>query len=123
MFLCFVMLILTIYILLERSRRRLDPVDRVYLRFADKLASKGFERNSGEGVWSYCERASLFFPENANDIRNITQLYDDLRYAGEVRENIGNSQGVGGTLSQRQKRLKAHLKQKVRCFRLKPRNI
>lgn len=122
-FLCFVMLILTIYILLERSRRRLDPVDRLYLRFADKLASKGFERNSGEGVWSYCERASLFFPENANDIRNITQLYDDLRYAGEVRENIGNSQGVGGTLSQRQKRLKAHLKQKVRCFRLKPRNI
>jgi len=115
-----VMLVLAAYILLERGRRKLDPVDRVYLRFGEKLASKGSERYSGEGVWSYCDRVSLVFPGSAEDIRDITQLYDDIRYGGMAMENIGNSQGVGGTLSKRQKKLKILFKQKVRRLRLKP---
>ena len=115
-----VMLILAVYILLERGRRKLDPVDRVYLCFGEKLADKGVERNVGEGAWSYCERASIAFPNSATDIRDITQLYDDIRYGRAPMENIGNSQCVGGTLSQRQKRLKIQLKQKVRRLQLKP---
>ena len=115
-----VMLVLAVYILLERGRRKLDPVDRVYLRFGEKLADKGVERNVGEGVWSYCERASVAFPNSAIDIRDITQLYDDIRYGQAPMENIRTSQGVGGTLSQRQKRLKIQLKQMVRRLQLKP---
>jgi len=114
-----VMLVLAVYILLERGRKKLDPIDRIYLRFGEKFANKGVGRHSGEGVWSYCDRVSLLFPGSAKDIRDITQLYDDIRYGGMAVENVGNSQGVGGTLSQRQKRLKAQLKQKVRRLRLK----
>ncbi len=114
-----VMLVLAVYILLERRRKKLDPVDVAYLRFGDKLANKGVERKSGEGVWSYCERASLALPNSAEDIHDITQLYDDIRYGRMANENIGNRQDVGGTLSQRQKKRKAQFKQKVRSLRLK----
>ena len=59
-----------------------DPLRRLYVRFCRRLASAGgVRRENTEGPLDFARRASSAFPEDAAEIRRITELYVAGRYA------------------------------------------
>ena len=60
-----------------------DPALRHYLRFCRKVAKLGITRRAHEGPSDFAVRAINRFPRLAREIRHITDMYVDLRYAGE----------------------------------------
>lgn len=107
-------LTLIIGILLRQPRiKPLDRIDRLYLRFCAKLASKGLSRGEGEGPMAYAERISGLKPELESQIREITTLYVTLKYT-ECENIQQQSGGFGGTLVD----LQSALRQQVRAFKI-----
>lgn len=89
--------LLAAYALWRRYERpRVDPVQRLYLRFCRKLARAGMPRAPHEGARAFGERCAKRRPELADSVRRITEDYERLRYgpvgaAGEMtrlRRNV-----------------------------------
>jgi len=59
-----------------------DRAERLYRRF---VRATGIPRGPGEPPLGYAERASAALPGLAGDIRRVTALYLDTRYAGRPR--------------------------------------
>ncbi|MEM9184438.1 MAG: DUF3488 and transglutaminase-like domain-containing protein [Pseudomonadota bacterium] len=59
----------------------LDPASRAYARFCRKLSRRGLPRSAAEGPEDFAERAAAVYGEVAEDIRRITRLYIQQRYA------------------------------------------
>ncbi len=59
-----------------------DRAERLYRRF---VRATGIPRAPGEPPLGYAERASAMLPGLAGDIRRVTALYLDTRYAGRPR--------------------------------------
>ncbi|OUS32366.1 hypothetical protein A9Q99_00830 [Gammaproteobacteria bacterium 45_16_T64] len=108
-----VMLLLAIYILVERGRARVDPIDALYLSFCLKLERQGLVREGGEGVWTFCARACLAFPQLEGELKAITSLYDAIRYGDLSQENKENNRSDDATLSN----LKIELRQAVKTLK------
>ncbi len=101
-----IILVLSVLTLLRHPPlRRLDRIDRLYLRFCRKLQRRGLEREPGEGPQTFAERASAQLPQQARAIRRITALYLSLKYGpqqkdGNIQQQPSNSGGKLGGLEQ-----------------------
>jgi protein-glutamine gamma-glutamyltransferase len=73
-------MLLLIAFWLLRGLRRVDPVQRAWLRFCDKLGYAGLPRAGAEGPLDYAGRVSARLPQRAAAVGAIAQLYVDLRY-------------------------------------------
>jgi len=61
-------------------RPRLDPAQRLWLKFCRHLARRGLARHPWEGPRDYAARLSVALPARAADIAVIAGLYAALRY-------------------------------------------
>jgi transglutaminase-like putative cysteine protease len=61
-------------------RRRVDPVQALWLRLVARLARRGLPRHPWEGPGDYAERVAAARPEIAAAVREIAALYTGLRY-------------------------------------------
>lgn len=73
---------------LRRSRSPVDKVARGYAGFCHALARAGLPREPWEGAQHFASRAASHFPEQAELIERISQLYIELRY-GRGAANAG----------------------------------
>jgi protein-glutamine gamma-glutamyltransferase len=73
-------MLLLIAFWLLRGLRRVDPVQRAWLRFCDKLGYAGLPRAGAEGPLDYAGRVSARLPGRADAVNAIAHLYVDLRY-------------------------------------------
>lgn len=80
--------LLALLLLLRLASRRLDPVQRVYKRYCERMARLGAPRRPGEGPRDYTNRASLQFPAIRSQLQRIGALYIALRYAGEENPQV-----------------------------------
>lgn len=78
--LCFILVVLGAYVLLERPTKR-DPVLKAYMHFCAKLARLGLVRAPTEGPQDFAARAVQRHPELGEHIKLITRLYCALRYS------------------------------------------
>ena len=65
---------------LLRRMRTLDPVQRLWLKFCNKLGKKGNPRSAHEGPADFVARAAGRYPGEAARIRAIGERYIALRY-------------------------------------------
>ena len=65
---------------LLRRMRTIDPVQRLWLRFCNKLGKKGSPRSPSEGPADFVARAAGRYPGKAEPIRAIGERYIALRY-------------------------------------------
>jgi transglutaminase-like putative cysteine protease len=63
-----------------RRRAPRDPVQRAYERFCRKLARAGIVRAPYEGAHTLADRAARERPDLVKGLREITTLYEELRY-------------------------------------------
>lgn len=79
-----VALLFGIYVLTTLPRGvHLDPVQRAWLAFCRKLARAGVARLPHEGALDFAKRVARERPDLALDTRNIADLYQRIRYAGD----------------------------------------
>jgi transglutaminase-like putative cysteine protease len=69
-------------LLLRRKVHGLSRLDRLYLRFCDKLENSGVSREPGESPADFAERAQQALPRLAARIADVTRRYQRLAYAG-----------------------------------------
>ena len=69
---------------LLRRIRTLDPVQRLWLRFCNKLGRKGNPRAPHEGPADFVARAAERYPGEAERIRAIGERYIALRYGEQA---------------------------------------
>ncbi len=69
-------------LLLRRKVHKLSKLDRLYLRFCDKLEKRGVTREAGESPSAFASRAQHQLPLMARSIADVTQRYQRLAYAG-----------------------------------------
>ena len=67
--------------LLRVHRRKRDAISAVYARFCRKLARHGLPRDPAEGPRDFARRAARTLPAKAAAIVDISQQYQQLRYA------------------------------------------
>jgi len=77
---CLVLLALTGLLLFSLRAQRNDPVQRAWQVFCRKLARRGAARHPTEGPVDYAERIRRQFPQVAEEVRMISELYVRLRY-------------------------------------------
>lgn len=76
------------WLLLGRHRRRpLDPAQQLYLAFCARLARRGLEREPGEGPRAFCQRVATLDPVLGRWAREFTEGFEQLAYAGSVRDD------------------------------------
>lgn len=75
-----VMFFSSISFLLRRQTLSTDPLLKLYQRFCIKLAKSGLQRMRWEGPFHYRDRAMEKFPDRAELIQKITDLFVHLRY-------------------------------------------
>ena len=65
----------------QKETHRLSALDKVYLRFCDRLARLGLPRQQGEAPGRYAARVAETWPHLAPDVSRLTGRYEDLAYA------------------------------------------
>ena len=73
---------------LRRSGGPVDKVAKGYAGFCHALARAGLPREPWEGAQHFAARAAGHFPEHAEIIERISQLYIELRY-GREKASVG----------------------------------
>ncbi len=68
-------------LLVRRRTHEVRKLDRLYLKFCDKLEKMGVAREPGEAPAAYAARARRALPRLAAQITAITTLYQQLAYA------------------------------------------
>ncbi|HEX7812015.1 MAG TPA: DUF3488 and transglutaminase-like domain-containing protein [Burkholderiales bacterium] len=77
-----IMLLLACTLFLRLVRQRREPVQRLYQKFCDAMASRGAPRRPSEGPRDFAARVSLQFPELRERAQAVSALYVALRYGG-----------------------------------------
>ena len=72
--------VLTTYLGWQYRPRRRDPIVAAYERLCRKLARAHIERAPHEGPVDYLQRAAAARPEWATQLRELRELYTELRY-------------------------------------------
>ncbi|QFU77854.1 DUF3488 domain-containing protein [Halioglobus maricola] len=70
-----------ITLLLQRKTVQLREMDKLYLRFCERLEKFGVARAAGEGPAQYGRRASAQLPRLEEQIGDVTNIYLGLAYA------------------------------------------
>jgi transglutaminase-like putative cysteine protease len=78
-----ILLALLALLLRRPGRLRTDPIGRWYARFCKAAEAGGVRREAWEGPRDFGERAAARFPAQAAEIREITALYIQFRYAAK----------------------------------------
>ena len=74
-------------------RRKLDPVDRLYLSLTTELNKIGLARKTGEGPLDYRDRVVAARPELAGIMNDFTALYVAINYKAPLKdEHIARKQ-------------------------------
>ena len=68
-------------LLLWRRREPVDKVTRAYAKFCARLHQRGVTRALSEAPCDFAHRAGASLPQFADEIREITALYERARYA------------------------------------------
>ncbi len=74
-----------ISLLRRRSTREINPLDKYYLVFCERMGEIGLARDPGETPGQYYARVREEVPEKAEQVEHITGLYNELAYAGPGR--------------------------------------
>lgn len=82
--LSFLMAIFSYYIL--KSRQKLDPVNKAYMRFCNKMKKSGFNKQEKETANQFASRIIIDKPELKSSVLKITTLYNTLHY-GQYQTN------------------------------------
>ena len=73
-----------ISLLRRRDTHEVSPLDKYYLKFCRRLASQGLSREPGETPAQFAARAAAELPSMNAQLAQITDLYNDLAYAGNA---------------------------------------
>lgn len=76
-----------------------EPVQKLWLKFCQKMQRRGLARKPHEGPRDYAERLCKELPDEASAIKQLTQLYIRLRYgraAGNENSLVTFKQVVSG---------------------------
>ena len=76
-----VLIPVTISLLRRRDTHQLSPMDKQYLKFCNRLAGVGIEREPGETPGQLSYRARQTMPALSSRIDQITSLYTELAYS------------------------------------------
>ncbi|MCG8668752.1 MAG: DUF3488 and transglutaminase-like domain-containing protein [Pseudomonadales bacterium] len=109
-------LIFAFLLIWERPRNKPDPMDRLYLKFCERLARKGFKREPKEAPFDFAKRVSEQLPQIANKVNRITALYVKSKYGvtasgTEINRNQGPNRDRLGSLYY-------ELKQEIRSLKV-----
>lgn len=64
-------------------QRERDPLQRLLRRFERTLARQGLQRERGEGVRAFAERAMTRLPAQARSVEEFARAFEAQRYAGQ----------------------------------------
>jgi transglutaminase-like putative cysteine protease len=73
-------------LMLRRRTHVVRKLDRLYLRFCEKLEKMGVAREPGESPTAYAKRAQRSLPRLSTEIAAITSMYQGMAYAGAVED-------------------------------------
>lgn len=71
---------------LYSGRRHQHPLDKLYLRYCQRLARTGLVRAAGEGPHDFARRVAAERPAEASRAREVALLYASLRYRPEAAD-------------------------------------
>jgi transglutaminase-like putative cysteine protease len=77
----FALVLLVAFQLLYRSHASSDPVQKTYQRYCRKLERIGLRKSHSEGASHFAQRAIGLHPELSGPIKDITRLYNSIRYS------------------------------------------
>jgi transglutaminase-like putative cysteine protease len=77
----FGLVLLVAFQLLYRTHGSSDPVQKIYQRYCRKLERIGLRKSHSEGAARFAQRAIALHPELSAPIKNITRLYNAIRYS------------------------------------------
>lgn len=72
--------LLTISVILFYHRQHSSPIIKLYTKFCNKAAQRGFKRENYEGPLDFGQRLKQYYPQQSDEIDQITQLYINLHY-------------------------------------------
>ena len=72
--------LLTISAILFYHRQQSAPIIKLYKKFCKQAAQRGFKRENHEGPLDFGQRLKQHYPQQSNEIDQITQLYINLHY-------------------------------------------
>jgi transglutaminase-like putative cysteine protease len=81
-----IILLIVFYNMIRQGRLRLTQTQLLYQRFCKKLSRVGITRRDYEGPMDFAKRAARNRPDLASQIKAITDLYINLRYAPQTSE-------------------------------------
>jgi transglutaminase-like putative cysteine protease len=82
------LLAISLFIMRPWKRPRVEPVQRSYQQFCNKLARLGVQRQDHEGPLDFAQRAAQQLPQQAASIELISRLYMRLRYQSGSSEKL-----------------------------------
>lgn len=78
-----------ISLLMKRDTHPVNPMDKHYRKFCERMAHVGLVRERGETPGQFARRAATALPEGDEKLRTIATLYNELAYARST-ESDGN---------------------------------
>ena len=82
------LLVISLFIVRPWQRPQVEPVQRSYQQFCNKLAKQGVKRQAHEGPLDFAQRAAQQLPQQAASIDLINRLYMRLRYQANASEQL-----------------------------------
>lgn len=82
------LLVISLFIMRPWQRPRVEPVQRSYQQFCNKLAKRGVKRQAHEGPLDFAQRAAQQLPQQAASIELISRLYMRLRYQANASDKL-----------------------------------
>ena len=80
--------IIALVLLLRRSRHKLTPADREYLKFCRYLANQDLARSQGEGPINYANRVAASRPDLAKSVEVVTDAYIRANFIDDRPEDV-----------------------------------
>jgi len=82
------LLVISLFIMRPWKRPRIEPLQRSYQQFCNKLAKRGVRRQGHEGPLDFAQRAAQQLPQQAASIKLISRAYMRLRYQANASEKL-----------------------------------
>jgi hypothetical protein len=79
---------LTTFILIKKTKVKLNPVQQLYAQFLNKLKPAQLVPNVGEGALDFAVRASTKLPNQAAEILAIAQRFNALQYSQHASASL-----------------------------------
>ena len=76
------------YIVFSSPSQKKNETLHYYLKFLKKMKKLGLMKSISEGANDFCQRSSISLPENKKEIKEITLLYQQLRYHKTTNEKL-----------------------------------